>query len=502
VHLSEYSDRKGRDVTEWTWEEMSYRHHPLADDGEQTRSEEGVELADGTVVTSDVSDVEATPAPASPTETDSSEQPAGESEDESTVKPADEVIEETTADEGQSDGLASRLKQSVTGGKDTDADTDDEEHSLTALGAVTARTAGDLQDAGFESVEQVYTADRSALVEVDGFDERKADTIQAEAGEALGIAEDEPDSESAGTDTGSESDAETDAAVDVEAGESSDESATEQETDKSDTDKPTVEVEFTPGEETADNESEADADPDPDTETSESDESAGIAGRIKDSLDSMFPHPAAGKSQPDLTDIGGVVDEQKAAVLRNAGFESVEQVYTADKSALAEVQTIDETQAGYIQNGAEQALDASDAPLPENADQPESESDTEDENEDAGSPDQPAEDGEGSDENPQPPESSLDAESADADDAAVESNGDEPALPALTDIQEVGDDRADDLRAEGYESVEDVAAVGQTTLTEVGGIGDARAKKIAASASDLLDEQPEGAVADAPGDDD
>jgi ERCC4-type nuclease len=503
VHLSEYSDRKGRDVTEWTWEEMSYRHHPLADDGEQTRSEEGAELADGTVVTSDVSDVEATPAPPSPTETDSSEQPAGDSatetEDKSTIKPADEMIEDTTTDEEQSDGLAARLKQSVTGGKDGDADTDGDDRSLTALGAVTARTAGDLQDAGFESVEQVYTADESALAEIDGFDDQKAATIQAEAAEALGIPEDslEPDSESSSKTAGSEPDAETDADTETD----SDERTTEQEPDESGTDKPTVEVEFTPDEESlTDSESESDADLAPDADTSESDESAGIAGRVKGGISSVFPHSAAGKSQPDLTDIGGVVDERKAAILRNAGFETVTEVYTANPSALAEVESIDETQAGVIQKGAEQALDASDGPLPEN--HPESEVDTEDEDdsEAAENAEQPVEDGEESGEE-QSPESSSESESADADDAAVESNGDEPAQPVLTDIQHVGESRADDLRAAGYESVEAVATTDQSGLAEVEGIGGARAETISASATDLL-EHSEGAVAAAPGDDD
>ncbi|HET7324720.1 MAG TPA: helix-hairpin-helix domain-containing protein, partial [Halococcus sp.] len=494
VYLSEYSDRKGRDVTEWTWEEMSYRDHPLADDGEQTRSEEGVELADGTVVTSDVADVETPPTPTA--ETDSSEQPSGESstetdgENESNIRSADEVIEATSPDEEQSDGLAARLKQSVTGEKNTDEDTDDDELSLTALGAVTARTAGNLQDAGFESVEQVYTADEGALVEVDGFDEQKADNIQAQAAEALGIPEDAhgPDSESSSKTAGSEPDAETDADTDTEP--DSDESTveTEQEPD----DKPTATVEFTPSEETTD--SESDADPDPDTEPDESGDSAGIAGRMKDSLGSVFSHPAAGKSHPDLTDIGGVVDEQKAAVLCNAGFETVEEVYTADPSALAEVEGIDETHAGYVQNGAEQALDASDATLPESAVESEADTAAEDGSETSESIDQP-------DEDPQPSESSSDVESGDTDDIAVESNGDEPAQPALTDIREVGDDRADDLRERGFETVEDVATVGQNTLTEVEGIGEARAETISASASDLL-EHSEGAVAEPAGGDD
>jgi hypothetical protein len=275
-------------------------------------------------------------------------------------------------------------------------------------------------------------------------------------------------------------DTETDAAADAET--DSDEGASEQESDESGTDKPTVEAEFVPGE------ADADPDSDTDTDTNETDDSAGLSDRMKDRLGSVFAHSAAGKSQPDLTDIGGVVDERKAAALRNAGFETVTAVYTADEDALAEVQTIDGTQAGYIQRGAEQALDASDAPLPEKPAESETDAEDEDGPEADESTGHPAED-------PQPPESSSDAERSDADDTAAESNGDEPPQPALTDIREVGDDRADDLRAEGYESVADVATADQTTLTEVEGIGEARVETISASAADLLDGQPDDGIA-------
>jgi hypothetical protein len=473
AYLSDYTDRKGRDVTEWTWEEMGYRHQPLADDGEQTRSEGGVELADGTRVTADIADVKATP----------SDETGGFDPD-------------ATGDEGGEDG--GNADNPPENNDDSDADDDgDVGPSLTDIGTVSARTAGDLRSAGFETVKEVVVADGTALAEVDGFDEQKAAFIREQAAETLGMSADDIDSEAEASRTETDTD-----------GESA----------------------------TANHEQDTDVEQDTDEdEAGHDDESDGLLNRIMGSISPS--HPAAGESDPDV-EVIGPVDAQKAARLRAGGYETALDVYEAETDALAEVEEIDETHADYLTTMAEQTLEVSDASLPSStdatgtgtgteqdpdesgSDKPteveftpgeesstdpdESEADMADEDgsEATESIDQPAEDGEGSDEDPQPPKSSSEGESADADDAAVESNGDEPALPALTDIQEVGDDRADDLRAEGYESVADVATVGQTTLTEVGGIGDARAKKIAASASDLLDEQPEGAVADAPGDDD
>jgi hypothetical protein len=76
---------------------------------------------------------------------------------------------------------------------------------LTEISAVSARTAAIFSDAGFETVEQVYTADKNALAEVDGYDDQKAAFVQAQAAETLGMAEDKPVGESAaGTGTESE----------------------------------------------------------------------------------------------------------------------------------------------------------------------------------------------------------------------------------------------------------------------------------------------------------
>lgn len=68
--------------------------------------------------------------------------------------------------------------------------------------------------------------------------------------------------------------------------------------------------------------------------------------------------------------------------------------------------------------------------------------------------------------------------------------------PMLTDIQHVGDERAEDLREAGYESVGEIAAADQSALAEIDGIGEARAETMNASVTDLLDEQSDGSAAD------
>jgi hypothetical protein len=59
-------------------------------------------------------------------------------------------------------------------------------------------------------------------------------------------------------------------------------------------------------------------------------------------------------------------------------------------------------------------------------------------------------------------------------------------IPTLRDIQHVGESRAEEFRAAGYESVGEVAAADTSGLAEIDGIGESRAADIAASATDLL----------------
>jgi hypothetical protein len=98
---------------------------------------------------------------------------------------------------------------------------------------------------------------------------------------------------------------------------------------------------------------------------------------------------------------------------------------------------------------------------------------------------------------PHAPEMQSTESGGEGDESATEkasaSNG-----PALTDIQHVGESRAEVLHEAGYESVEVVATTDQSTVAEIDGIGEARAETISASATDLLDEQSDGSEADAP----
>jgi ERCC4-type nuclease len=273
-------------------------------------------------------------------------------------------------------------------------------------------------------------------------------------------------------------------------------------------------------------------------------ESGGFTSRLKQSVSSAVgssDEPAADDSdeEPSLTDIS-TVTAQTAGNLHNAGFETVEEVFEADNTALAEADGIDPTKAAFIRRKAAQTLGRSAAIVESPPDS--TESGDEGDNDDApamtveftpgyeeaeqnagdGDDDSTTEDAHGSEaaesavqpaEDPEPPTSPGDAESATADDSSTESNspaadsesdddGDEATQPALTEIQEVGDDRADVLRAAGYESVEAVATTDQSTLTEVEGIGGTRAETIVESASDVLDGQTDSAVADAAGGDD
>ena len=83
-------------------------------------------------------------------------------------------------------------------------------------------------------------------------------------------------------------------------------------------------------------------------------------------------------------------------------------------------------------------------------------------------------------------------------DGLKESNDDQSSTPTLTDIQHVGENRAEDLRAAGYESVGDMATADNSAVAEIDGIGETRAAQLTASASDVLDDQPDGSEPAAP----
>jgi predicted flap endonuclease-1-like 5' DNA nuclease len=148
------------------------------------------------------------------------------------------------------------------------------------------------------------------------------------------------------------------------------------------------------------------------------------------------------KPSKDLTlsDIHGTVEGTLAAGLRDAGFETPEDVYEADNSALAAVEGSDPTKAAWLQRNAAETLGWSKESI----------------------------------EDPEPP---ADDEPSTAPSAS------------LTDVKHIGDDRADLLHEAGFETPEDVATASESALTDVEDIGPTRADQLIAAANDLLAEQ-------------
>ena len=154
-----------------------------------------------------------------------------------------------------------------------------------------------------------------------------------------------------------------------------------------------------------------------------------------------------------LTDISGVGDA-KAEKLREAGFETVEDLRNATQAEIAEINGISDALAARIKAdiGGLEVDEAADAETDEEA-EAESES---------------------------------------------ESEGDEEAeLEALTDISGVGDSKAELLREAGIETVEDIRELEQEELAEIEGIGNALATRIKADVGDLqLAEETDAEVED------
>lgn len=246
---------------------------------------------------------------------------------------------------------------------------------------------------------------------------------------------------------------------------------------------------------------EGEDDSDSEGEAQESEEAAdGFTSRLKESVSSAAgssddPTGSDADEEPSLTDIHGNVTARMAGNLQTAGFETVEEVFEADNSALAEIEGIDVSKAAFIRRCAAETLGRS----PSVVESPEATHKREEDTTDAESAGENAENDGHQPEGAQPSDSPDDAESGDAAEQSPEST--DTSQSALTDIREVGDDRADDLREAGYESVESVAMAGQDALADVEGIGGVRAETIAESATGLLDAQSDGAVADAEGDD-
>jgi ERCC4-type nuclease/Cdc6-like AAA superfamily ATPase len=240
-------------------------------------------------------------------------------------------------------------------------------------------------------------------------------------------------------------------------------------------------------------------DSDSEGEAKESEEAAdGFTSRLKESVSSAVgssdePTGSDADEEPSLTDIHGNVTARMAGNLQAAGFETVEEVFEADNSALAEIEGIDVSKAAFIRRCAAETLGRSSSVV----ESPEATHNREEDATDEESAGESAENDGHQPEGAQPSDSPADAESGDAAEQSPEST--DTSQSALTDIREVGDDRADDLREAGYESVESVATAGQDALADVEGIGGVRAETIAESANDLCNGQPDEAVADAAG---
>lgn len=191
---------------------------------------------------------------------------------------------------------------------------------VTAISGIGEARAEALADEGFETVGDVRAANESALTDATGIGESRADDLKTTVEEM----DNETDSPSGDTDTdGNESDG----------------------TDTDERDRATVE--FSPG---TDTEAVEDA-------TSENGTSPerGAIGRMKEKVASTLGSPRADGNEQELTSIGSV-REQKAAALREAGFETLEDVAAAEQSALAAVEGVDDTNATHIQRAAAQKV--------------------------------------------------------------------------------------------------------------------------------------------------
>ena len=153
----------------------------------------------------------------------------------------------------------------------------------------------------------------------------------------------------------------------------------------------------------------------------------------------------------DITDVSGV-GEEKAAALREAGYENVADLRDADQDDLAEVEGVGNALAARIK------ADVDDVEI----------------------------DGEGEPETEET--DATDAEDTEPEPEAAD-DGDETAETAeemdLTDISGVGDAKADALREAGYESVADLVSASQSDLAAVEGVGNALAARIKADVGGL-----------------
>jgi len=165
----------------------------------------------------------------------------------------------------------------------------------------------------------------------------------------------------------------------------------------------------------------------------------------------------------ELTDLGGV-DEEKAKILREAGYETVEHVAAASQDQLQAVEGISTALA---------------ARLKAETDEVEISDDVEADLDELG----------GDEESDDSDEDAADDE-ADADD-------EEDEFEELTDISGIGASKAEALEEAGYNTVDQVRGADQDELAEVSGIGMALAARIKADVGDLdVSEEVEAEIED------
>jgi hypothetical protein len=204
--------------------------------------------------------------------------------------------------------------------------TDSDDRDVTAIAGIAETRAEALAEEGFETVGDVRAANESALTDATGIGESRADDLKTTVEEM----DDGTDSPSGDTDTdGDESDG----------------------TDTDDRERATVE--FAPSTD-ADTEAVEDAP----SENGTSPE-RGAFSRMKEKVASTLDSPRADGNEQRLTSIGSV-REQKAAALRAAGFETLEDVAAADQTALAAVEGVDDTNAAHLQRSAAQKVGTGD----------------------------------------------------------------------------------------------------------------------------------------------
>ena len=164
-----------------------------------------------------------------------------------------------------------------------------------------------------------------------------------------------------------------------------------------------------------------------------------------------------------LTDIGGV-GEDTAGSLREAGYETIEDLREASQDDLAAVDGVGTALAARVKTevGDVEVSDDADAEVEESEDAPEPDTDEED-----------------------------------VAETETEADEDEDEGPEeLTDISGVGESKAEALREAGYETVDQIRGASQDQLASVDSIGMALAARIKADVETEL--QPRGLVEKTP----